>query len=315
MNRLDCHHGVLAGSRELDDDPDGVNRNPFLAVALFMSRELINDMDIPTRQSYSMAIVPADARTTTAGVTNLGRTLAQAVTPAAAGWVGETTALGVPIVIGSVIKLVYNAALYAMFRTVRAPTIRDVNFRVHGAPTPTGRASSWSQTMPSARNRGVVHRIEQQLVRPPSLCPKVRPESEEYDLSQSEWDRGQCCQTGYPVCAYEPSAEQSVFRGIARDHRPLYDLVRWTVHEERRRGLGHSKPDRVTRVYGNAQQASGRVELRVRQCSKWVGSRQVQLTDEKPRGIIPGDDSAAALSELPQSVHTAVSSPPENLGE
>ena len=78
-------------------------------------------MDIPTRQSYSMAIVPADARTTTAGVTNLGRTLAQAVTPAAAGWVGETTTLGVPIVIGSVIKLVYNAALYAMFRTVRAP--------------------------------------------------------------------------------------------------------------------------------------------------------------------------------------------------
>ena len=94
---------------------------PFLAVVLFMIRELINDMDIPTRQSYSMAIVPADARTTTAGVTNLGRTLAQAVTPAAAGWVGETTSLGVPIVIGSVIKLVYNAALYAMFRTVRAP--------------------------------------------------------------------------------------------------------------------------------------------------------------------------------------------------
>ena len=95
--------------------------NPWLAVTFFMARELINDMDIPTRQSYSMAIVPPEARTTTAGMTNLGRTLAQAVTPAIAGLVASSTALGVPIVIGSVIKLGYNGALYLMFRTVRAP--------------------------------------------------------------------------------------------------------------------------------------------------------------------------------------------------
>ena len=95
--------------------------NPALAVSLFMARELINDMDIPTRQSYSMAIVPPDARTATASVTNLGRTLAQTVTPALAGFVAQTTALGVPIVIGSAIKLVYNGALYAMFRSVAAP--------------------------------------------------------------------------------------------------------------------------------------------------------------------------------------------------
>ena len=95
--------------------------NPLLAVVFFMARELINDMDIPTRQAYSMAIVPAEARTATAGMTNLGRTLAQAVTPAIAGFVASSTALGIPIIIGSVIKLGYNGALYAMFRTVRAP--------------------------------------------------------------------------------------------------------------------------------------------------------------------------------------------------
>jgi hypothetical protein len=86
-----------------------------------MARELINDMDIPTRQAYSMAIVPPEARTATAGMTNLGRTLAQAVTPAIAGLVASTTALGVPIIVGSVIKLAYNGALYAMFRTVKGP--------------------------------------------------------------------------------------------------------------------------------------------------------------------------------------------------
>lgn len=95
--------------------------NWLLAVVFFLTRELINDMDIPTRQSYSMAIVPPEARTATASVTNLGRTMAQAISPALAGVVAQSTLLGVPIVLGSLIKLVYNAALYLMFRSVKAP--------------------------------------------------------------------------------------------------------------------------------------------------------------------------------------------------
>ena len=95
--------------------------NPALAVAFFMARELINDMDIPTRQAYSMAIVPPDARTATAGVTNLGRTAAQTVAPLIAGPIAQAAALGVPIIIGSVIKLLYNGALYITFRAVREP--------------------------------------------------------------------------------------------------------------------------------------------------------------------------------------------------
>ncbi len=100
--------------------------NWLLAVVFFLIRELINDMDIPTRQSYSMAIVPPEARTATASVTNLGRTMAQAISPAIAGVVAQSTALGVPIIVGSLIKLVYNAALYVMFRAVKSPEeIRD----------------------------------------------------------------------------------------------------------------------------------------------------------------------------------------------
>ena len=95
--------------------------NWLLAVFFFLLRELINDMDIPTRQSYSMAIVPPEARTATASVTNLGRTTAQAISPALAGVVAQSTLLGAPIIIGSVTKLVYNAALYVMFRSVKAP--------------------------------------------------------------------------------------------------------------------------------------------------------------------------------------------------
>ena len=95
--------------------------NWLLAVVFFLVRELINDMDIPTRQSYSMAIVPPEARTATASVTNLGRTFAQAISPALAGVVAQSTTLGIPIIVGSLIKLVYNGALYIMFRSVRAP--------------------------------------------------------------------------------------------------------------------------------------------------------------------------------------------------
>lgn len=95
--------------------------SPIWAVAFFMARELINDMDIPTRQAYSMAIVPPEARTATAGVTNLGRTAAQTVAPLIAGPIAQAAALGVPIIIGSVIKLIYNGALYIMFRSVREP--------------------------------------------------------------------------------------------------------------------------------------------------------------------------------------------------
>ena len=98
---------------------------PALAVTLFLIRELINDMDIPTREAYTMAIVPPGARTSAAGLTNLGRTLAQAVAPLFGGYVATATALGAPILIGSAVKLGYNALLYAMFRTVQTPDETD----------------------------------------------------------------------------------------------------------------------------------------------------------------------------------------------
>ena len=95
--------------------------NLWLAVIFFMLRELSNEMDVPTRQSYSMAVVPPEARTATAGMTNLGRTFAQTISPVLAGFVAQTTFIGAPMITGSVIKLVYNGLLYMTFRGVKAP--------------------------------------------------------------------------------------------------------------------------------------------------------------------------------------------------
>ena len=95
--------------------------NLWLAVTFFLLKELSNDMDVPTRQSYTMAIVPPEAMTTMASVTNLGRNVSQTISPGIAGLVAQTTFLGAPILIGSAIKLVYNAALYFQFRSVKTP--------------------------------------------------------------------------------------------------------------------------------------------------------------------------------------------------
>ena len=109
-----------------------------MAVAFYLARELSNDMDVPTRQSYMMAVVPPESRTATASVTNLGRTVAQTLSPGTAGYVAQITFLGVPFLIGSGIKLVYNVALYVMFRGVKAPdeVARDeeaVSYPAHGS--------------------------------------------------------------------------------------------------------------------------------------------------------------------------------------
>lgn len=95
--------------------------NIWLAIGLFMARELANNMDIPTRQSYTMAIVPLDARTSAAAVTNLGRNLSQTVSPVLAGFVAQVSFFGAPFVIGSTIKLLYNGLLLKTFKDIRPP--------------------------------------------------------------------------------------------------------------------------------------------------------------------------------------------------
>ena len=93
----------------------------WLAVAFFLLHEICNDMDVPTRQSYTMAIVPADSRTAMASLNNLGRNLAQTVSPTLAGIIAQVAYLGAPFIVGAVTKLVYNALLLRMFRGIKPP--------------------------------------------------------------------------------------------------------------------------------------------------------------------------------------------------
>ncbi len=93
----------------------------WLAVALFLLRMSVSQMDVPTRQSYTMAVVDPDERTATAGITNVARTTASAISPTFAGLAFSVAALGVPFFIAGGLKVLYDSLMYATFRNVHPP--------------------------------------------------------------------------------------------------------------------------------------------------------------------------------------------------
>src|SRR4029078_7266660 len=64
-----------------------------LAVVLLFLRFSISQMDVPTRQSYVMAVVRRDERSAAAGITGVARTTGAALAPAVAGLLYATPAL------------------------------------------------------------------------------------------------------------------------------------------------------------------------------------------------------------------------------
>jgi len=80
-------------------------------------------MDVPARQSYTMAVVDPAERTATAGVTSLARAIAGVPGPYIGGAL-VTFGLGVPLIATAVLKITYDMALFALFRARPAPEER-----------------------------------------------------------------------------------------------------------------------------------------------------------------------------------------------
>jgi MFS family permease len=91
------------------------------ATAVLMARGCISQMDVPTRQSYVMAVVAPEERSAAAGVTGVARTLGGAAAPALAGLLLERSLLAAPFVAAGLLKLAYDLLLLAAFRRVRPP--------------------------------------------------------------------------------------------------------------------------------------------------------------------------------------------------
>jgi MFS family permease len=86
------------------------------AMTLLLLRFSLSQMDVPTRQSYTMAVVSPDERSAAAGVTGVARSLGAALSPAlAAVCLSRPEWMGLPFVLAGVIKVVYDLLLYRSF--------------------------------------------------------------------------------------------------------------------------------------------------------------------------------------------------------
>ncbi len=95
-----------------------------IAVVLFLIRESLVEMDVPTRQSYIVAIVKEDERSLAAGITNLTRGVAWATAPVLAGPLMSAFAVWTPLVVGPVIKVAYDILLFKSFNHIKPPEER-----------------------------------------------------------------------------------------------------------------------------------------------------------------------------------------------
>ena len=91
-----------------------------LAIAMLLLRFSLSQMDVPTRQSYVMAVVDPDERSAAAGVTGIARTVGAAISPAFSSiLVASAATAAIPFFLAGGLKIVYDLLVYRDFRAVR----------------------------------------------------------------------------------------------------------------------------------------------------------------------------------------------------
>jgi MFS family permease len=92
-----------------------------LAVVMLLLRNLLSQLDVPTRQSYTMAVVDPDERAASAGVLSVARNAGAAVAPLFTGAVLAVPSWGLPFLLAGSLKVVYDLWIFTVFRHVKPP--------------------------------------------------------------------------------------------------------------------------------------------------------------------------------------------------
>src|ERR1700686_569899 len=96
--------------------------NLWLAVLVLLVRFSISQMDVPTRQSYIMAVVSKEERSAAAGITGVARTTGAAISPLFVGLMFARPAwINMPFFIAGTLKILYDVLLYREFVAVQSP--------------------------------------------------------------------------------------------------------------------------------------------------------------------------------------------------
>jgi MFS family permease len=93
-----------------------------LAIGFLLLRFSISQMDVPTRQSYTMAVVAPDERSAAAGITGIARTTGASLSPVFTGPLLANAALmNLPFLLSGGLKIVYDLLLYRSFKAIKPP--------------------------------------------------------------------------------------------------------------------------------------------------------------------------------------------------
>jgi MFS family permease len=93
-----------------------------LAILMLLIRFSISQMDVPTRQSYTMAVVSAEERSAAAGITGVARTTGAAISPSLVGLMfASPVMINWPFYLAGGLKIVYDLFLYRAFISVKPP--------------------------------------------------------------------------------------------------------------------------------------------------------------------------------------------------
>ncbi len=93
-----------------------------LAIGLLLLRFSISQMDVPTRQSYTLAVVAPDERSAAAGVTSIARSVGASLSPTLTGiFLANPVLFSMPFFLCGSLKIVYDLLLYRSFSTMKPP--------------------------------------------------------------------------------------------------------------------------------------------------------------------------------------------------
>jgi MFS family permease len=93
-----------------------------LAIGVLLLRFSISQMDVPTRQSYTMAVVRPEERSAAAGIAGVARTIGASIPPMFVGLMfARPRMINVPFFIAGTLKIAYDLLLYRQFVAIQPP--------------------------------------------------------------------------------------------------------------------------------------------------------------------------------------------------
>lgn len=93
----------------------------WMAVSFWQLRAFLSQMDVPARDSYTMAVVGPEERVAMTSLQMVSKSSGGAAGPFATGWMWTSVSAGAPFIVSAVLKITYDLSLYFMFRNVKPP--------------------------------------------------------------------------------------------------------------------------------------------------------------------------------------------------